>query len=105
MGQRQLPGVNGHGPVLREVADGQVDQLDRRFISREMPSGFQAFPQPGVEALDGVGGVQDLPDLLWVREKGNDLLPGPVPDPANGGVFLAPGAGLEFGYVIFLLVR
>ena len=55
-------------PVLGDVAQSQPNQLGRGFIIGEMTSGLENLAQPGVHALDSIGGV-DHPAHLWREGK------------------------------------
>ena len=86
-------------PVGRDVAQSQPDQLGGRIVTREMPSRLDDLAQPGVDALDGVGGIDHPADGWWKREERNDPIPGPPPGRGHGREFLAPrplGKGLQF---------
>src|SRR5690606_17196840 len=50
-----------------------------------------------VQRLDGVGRVDDFPDLRGEREEWNDLRPAAAPARGNGRILLPPGSGLELG--------
>lgn len=52
-----LPVLGGAAPVGGDVAQGQPDQFDRRLVAREVAPRLDDLAQPGIDALDGVGGV------------------------------------------------
>ena len=51
---------------------------------------FDDFPQTHVQALDGVGGVDDLAHRRRIGEEGDDLLPIAPPGLADGRIFAVP---------------
>lgn len=64
-----------------------------------MSAGFDDLAQLGIDAFDGIGGVDHLAYRLGKNEERYNPVPVPVPGPAPGsrdrGVLLAPGAGAE----------
>lgn len=62
-----------------DVADSQIEQCDRRLVSRKVSSGFGDFPELIVDRLDKIRGVDDLAQLGWVVQKGDELGPGTFP--------------------------
>src|SRR5690606_307202 len=60
-----------------------------------MAPGPDSSPQLGVQRLDGVCGVYDPADLVGEGKEWDDLAPGAPPALADGGIALAPIAGLE----------
>src|SRR5215213_9120832 len=69
-----------------------------------MSSCLDDLSQAGVDALDGVGGVEDASDFGREGEEGNDFVPDSSPGGSDGGKFLAPSSlskGLEllFGHL------
>jgi len=60
-----------------------------------MPPRLENLAQPGVYALNGVGGVDHPTHLGREGKKGNHLVPDPAPRAHHGGEFLAPWAALK----------
>jgi hypothetical protein len=58
-------------PISRDVAQCQPDQLGGRIIRWEVPACLDDLAQPGVNALDGVGGVDHPPDVRREGEERN----------------------------------
>lgn len=50
-------------PFRLDLAQSQVDQLDRRVIAREVPLVADGLAHLAAQTLDGVGGVEHLADL------------------------------------------
>lgn len=73
--QRLFPCPGLHGPLFGSIPQGQIEQLGRCLVAREMAPVFDDLPQTHVQALDGVGGVDDPTDGFRVGEKRDDMLP------------------------------
>lgn len=54
---RRLPVVGRSAPFGSDISQCQPDQLGCSLITWEMPSRLENLAQPGVHALNGVGGV------------------------------------------------
>jgi len=78
-------GVEGLGPTvdpagdtaaaLTFLLDDEVEDLHRGLFGGEVSAPADGLPESGVEALDDVGGVEDLADLVVVVQKGYELWP------------------------------
>ena len=64
----QRPVIDGHGPLLGDVAVGQEEQLASRITRGERAFGLNDFPQLSVIALHRVGGVDQPPDFTRIVE-------------------------------------
>ncbi len=73
--QRLFPRPGWHGPLFSGVAQGQIEQLRRRIITGEVAPVFDNFPQAHIQAIDGVGGVNDPADRFRIGEKRDHLFP------------------------------
>src|SRR6266540_3218567 len=89
---RVRPVVTG-SPVRFGAHDREPDQPQRGVVVGEVPACLDRLADLHVQALDGVGGVDDAADLLGEGEEGDDPLPGAVPDLQRGGARLAVGPG------------
>jgi len=61
--QDLFPGVDPSSrvaPVLSPLDRDQVEHFDRGLLGREMAPPHRGFAEPGIERLDGVGGVHNL---------------------------------------------
>lgn len=92
---RRLPFPGAHLPLLRDVSQGEIDQLGGRLVAGEVPARFDDFSQLHVQRLDGVGGVDDLAHVRGVGEERNDFFPVPAPAGRDRWIFLAPRTGVE----------
>ena len=79
--------------VRPAFSDGQVEDLQRGLLGREVSSSANGLPEPGVQRLDPVGRVDQLPDLDWEVEERHELRPEPFPHPDHRRILLPPGAG------------
>ena len=76
--ERGFPSV---GPALLSLAGGveahdrEVDALQRGRLGREVPAGVDCAPDPGVDALDGIGGANDRADFPVKLEERHELRP------------------------------
>src|SRR5579859_3460775 len=77
--QRRLPTIR---PTLTslpgriETHHRQVHTLHGRLLGREMTPGLDRLTDPGVDALDGVRGVNDGADLRVEAQERHELRPG-----------------------------
>ena len=63
------------GPLLRDVHHGQIQHFQQAVVGGEHGFGFGHLAQLAVEALDGIGGVNQPPHLLRVLEIGAQVCP------------------------------
>ena len=72
-----------------------ASQISRSAASSlgKCPSCFDRLADLHVQAFDGVGGVDDVADLVGEGEEGDDAVPGAFPDLQGGGAGLAVGPG------------
>src|ERR1039458_7362365 len=84
-------------PLLGDVHQRQVEQLDRSVFIGEGAAGLDHLAQSHVQGLYRVGGVNDFSNIGREREEGHDLLPVPAPELADRAVFGIPfgGKGLQ----------
>src|ERR1017187_7655405 len=82
-------------PLLGDVHQGQVQQLDRRFFIGEGAAGLDHLAQSHVQRLYCVGRVDDFADVGRECEEGHDLLPVPAPELADRAVFGIPFGGKD----------
>lgn len=75
-------------PFSDNVHHGQIKHLEETVIYRENGLGLGHFPQLAVEVLNGVGGIDQSPDLLGALEICTQIGPVIPPGTGNLGVFL-----------------
>ena len=75
----QRPIRNGHGPLFEDISVSQEKQFTSRFGGRENAFGFGDFAQLAMVAFDGIGGVDQAPDLSGISEEGRQVLPVVLP--------------------------
>src|SRR5262249_57326964 len=85
--------ANPASPGGVEGAGDQIDALQRGLVGREVPACPHGPTVSGVEALDGVRGADDAPDLDVVVEEGDELFPRRAPEVDDGWVTGAPLVG------------
>ena len=73
--ERRLPCPGWHGPFFSGISQGQIKQLGGRIIAGEVAPVFDDFAQTHIQALDRVGGVDDLADRFRIGEERDHLLP------------------------------
>jgi hypothetical protein len=81
------------GSVLPPFGGNQVQNFQRGLLVGEVASVADGLAEPGVQALDGVGGVHDGAQLDGVVEEGHELSPGLFPGVDHRRVAIAPGLG------------
>ncbi len=102
------PLLSGATPVARYTTPEIVDRagvsetpsmagrLQRHgYAMAQVKRSPNSTAQLGVQRLDGIGGVEQPPDLQGKGIERHHLAPGAAPALADGGISAAPGAGLE----------
>ena len=77
-------------PFLRNIHHGQIQHFQKAVVCGEHGFGLGHLPELAVEALNGVGGVDQPPDLLGELEIDAQIGPILPPGPRDLGVFLVP---------------
>ena len=87
-----LPPIsNGHGPFFRQLPCRQIERLGQSHsVGKDHATTVQAA-EPAVQALDGVGGIHDLPRGLGELEHRTDAVPIIAPAGHTAGEFGLPG--------------
>lgn len=94
---RLLPGPLRHLPIFFDIAQGQVEQLAGGVIAGEVAAILDDFSKAHVQALNGIGRVNDGAHFRGIREERNHLLPLASPHCRYGEEFGAPGAFCKLG--------
>jgi hypothetical protein len=97
--QSGFPIVDGHGPILADIAQRQIEQFGQGVITGEDRAVFHDFSQTSIHRFDGIGGVDHLANLGRIVEKRDDVPPVSSPDGGDRGIGLQP-VGLEFGQLV-----
>ncbi len=84
------PVFYGHGPLPLYVLSGQIDHLQCSVIVRENGLRLGKLPDAAVEALDDVGGVDDVPDFRWELQEHDQFRPVRAPAFDGIGILSAP---------------
>ena len=71
----QAPILPPSRPFPRNVHHGQIEHLEQAVVRGENGLRFRHLAELAVEALDGVGGVNQPPQLLRVLEIGAQIRP------------------------------
>ena len=90
LGVDQAPVLAPARPFFCNVYHGQVQHLQKAVIRRENGLGLGHFPQLAVKALNGVGGIDQLPDLPGKLEVGAQIWPVVPPGEGNLRILLVP---------------
>ena len=85
MAQGAWPVGDSHGPFGTEVFQAEVEQLEQRVDGGKQVAVAADLAKRAVERFDGVGGVDDSPDLRGEVEEGRELVPVRLPAAADGG--------------------
>src|SRR5581483_8045962 len=75
-----------------EADDDEVKVLEGGLLGGEVAAGLDRAAEPGVEALDRVGGADQRADLLIEAQERDELGPGALPQLDDGRVAGFPGA-------------
>src|SRR5580692_7780381 len=78
--------------TARDIADAEVEELDRGIIVGEMAAVLDYLPQLEINGLDRIRRVDYLPDGGVVLQERDELVPGPFPCGDQAGAFLPPVA-------------
>jgi len=86
-------------PLLRDVHHSQIQHLEQAVIRGKHRLGFGNLPELTVEALYGIGGIDQPPHLLRKLEIGAQICPVVTPGLGNYRVFLVSmlGEGIQSG--------
>ena len=85
------PVLPSASPFLRDIHHGQVQHFQQTVIGGEHGFCLGHFPKLTVEALDGIGRIDQAANLLGVLEIGAEIRPVIPPGLRDFGVFLVPG--------------
>src|SRR5436190_660658 len=88
--QRLLPVLDWHRPFSLDVFQGQVEQLEDRFIVRKEAPIFDDLAQRVVQRFNRVGRVDHPPDLCRELEERNDARPMIPPTAPDHWIAAAP---------------
>ena len=69
----------GPGPPSGQIEQSQIEQFPGRLVCGESAFGLDDLAQSPVHGFDGIGSVDDLPDLLWEGEERAQVVPVPAP--------------------------
>ena len=83
------PALPPAGPLFGNIHHGQIQHFQQAVIGGEYGFGLGHLAQLAVEALNGIGGIDQPPDLLGVLEVGAQVGPVVPPGLGNFGVFLS----------------
>jgi len=67
-----FPISNGHRPFLANVAQRQIEEFQQRLVARERAAIFGDLAQAHIHRLDGIGRVNDFPDLRRIVKERDD---------------------------------
>src|ERR1035437_10062807 len=90
-------------PLLGDVHQRQVQQLDRSVFIGEGAAGLDHLAQSHVQRLYGVGRVDDFSDIGRERKEGHNLFPMPAPELADRAVFGIPFGGKDLQLLLGIL--
>src|SRR6266566_922740 len=77
------------GPAAADVAHAEVEQLQQRVVVGEVPTVLRDLAQLVVDALDRVGGVEDVADLGREREERDHVFPVVTPELDDAAVTIS----------------
>jgi len=77
------------------VTQDEEQEFRSCVVIREMTTRFHSPAQFRIQALNRVCCVDDPPHGFWKGVEWNDLAPVPALALTDGGIFLAPGAGVK----------
>ena len=87
------PVLPSASPFLRDIHHGQIEHFQQAVIRGKHGFCLGHFPELAVEALDGVGRIDQAANLLGVLEIGAEIRPVIPPGLRDFGVFLVPARG------------
>ena len=91
------PVLPSASPFLRNIHHGKIQHFQQAVIRRKHRFCLGHFPKLTVEALDGVGRIDQAANLLGALEIGAEIRPVIPPGLRDFGVFLVPmlGKGIQ----------
>lgn len=87
-----LSGSWWHLPIFFDITQGQVEQFGRCLVGRKVAAVLDDLAQAHIQALDGIGRVDDRAHFRRVGEERHDLLPLAPPHGGHGRELFAPPA-------------
>ena len=90
LGVDHTPVLPPAGPLFRDIHHGQIQHFQQAVIGGKDGFGFCHLAQLAVEALDGIGGVNQPPHLLRVLEIGAQVCPVVPPGLEDFRIFPVP---------------
>ena len=93
LGVDHAPVLPSASPFLRNIHHGKIQHFQQAVICGEHGFCLGHFPKLTVEALDGIGRIDQAANLLGVLEIGAEMWPVIPPGLRDFGVFLIPMFG------------
>src|SRR5665647_2167171 len=91
LSERVFPLSCGHNRGEVGVLQCEINKFESGIVGRKGAFGFYDLTDLTIHSLDGVGGVDDAADVWGIGEKGDDIVPMPLPQKGNGRIFSVPG--------------
>lgn len=88
--QSGFPIPDRHGPFLRGLLNRQERHLQRGLVTREQLTALGRLADDAVERLNGIGGVDHLPDGRRAIEQGDQIIPVVLPGTGDLRVLAVP---------------
>ena len=95
LGVDNSPVLPAAGPFLCDIQHGQIQHFQQTVIRGENSLGLSHLAELTVEALDGVGRIDQPPKLFWEFEIGAQVRPVLPPGRRNLGILLV-STGCKF---------
>lgn len=85
-----MPITDGHGPFLRRLLDGQINDFFGASLCGKELAFFDGFANNAVERFDGIGGVNCLSNILGIVKQSIQVMPVGTPGFADLWVLAIP---------------
>src|SRR6266568_7432553 len=88
-----FPVMDGHRPLLSNIADRQIDHLVDRLIGGENAMIARHLAQGHVQRLNSIGRINNLANVFWESKQWDHTGPVCPPRLANAGIEPIPFLG------------
>jgi hypothetical protein len=90
LGVYDAPVLPPASPLSCDIHHGQIEHFQQAVISRKYRFRLGHLAKLSVEALNGIGGIDQSPNLLGELEIGAEIWPVFPPGLGDFGIFLVP---------------
>ena len=82
--------MDGHGPLLRDILIGQIEQFARSLWCGKRGFCLDDLAHASIVAFNGIRRIDQPANFGWVIKEGGQIFPVVLPRLAGNGVLLPP---------------